>query len=413
MPASARADIVSMLDVAVVGAGPYGLSCAAHLRSCDVTVFGETMSFWRDHMPEGMFLRSPAAASSLAAPRAGLRLEDYEREQGLPALRPVPLATFLDYGRWFERRAAPQPDPRAVAAVMPESGAFRLTLGDGDELLARNVVVAAGIEPFARRPPEFERLASELVSHSVDHDRLDEFRGRRVVVVGGGQSSIESAALLHEVGADVVVVARCNRVNWLVRSGRLHRAGKHEAPALRAVGHRPGGRQLARRAPERLPPHPAPRAGPARRAGDPTRRVGLAAPSDQRRPDPSRSQGRGGERAERRRTPRPRRRLRDRRRSRPARDGLPGRHLALPVPAGASRRTDLARRWVSEAPPGLRVVDSRALLRGRACVVELRPLFRFVAGTSWSAPRVAEALGALRRTPAARPREVARESSRT
>lgn len=220
--------MVPSVEVAIVGAGPYGLSCAAHLRSSELAVFGETMSFWRDHMPEGMCLRSPAGASSLAAPGIGLRLEDFEEEQGLEPRRPVPLQTFVDYGRWFEQRVATEPDPRSVVEVVPDGRGLRLSLEDGDELCAGNVIVAAGIEAFARRPPVFDGLPPDLVSHSVDHARLEQFRGRRVVVVGAGQSALESAALLHEAGAGVVVLARCDRVNWLVRSGRLHRVKRLE-----------------------------------------------------------------------------------------------------------------------------------------------------------------------------------------
>jgi FAD-dependent urate hydroxylase len=220
--------MAALLDAVIIGAGPYGLSCAAHLRWCELAVFGETMSFWRDHMPDGMYLRSPAGASSLAAPRPGLRLEDFERERDLGPERPVPLDTFIEYGRWFEQRAAPEPDPRSVLEVARDGEGLRVSLEDGDEFRARNVIVAAGIEAFARRPAEFDRLPDELVSHSVDHARLQGFRGHRVVVVGAGQSSLESAALLHEAGAEVVVLARCHRINWLVRSGRLHRVKRLE-----------------------------------------------------------------------------------------------------------------------------------------------------------------------------------------
>ena len=50
----------------VIGAGPYGLSVAARAieRSIPTTVVGRPMSFWRDHMPRGMFLRSATPAPS-------------------------------------------------------------------------------------------------------------------------------------------------------------------------------------------------------------------------------------------------------------------------------------------------------------------------------------------------------------
>jgi hypothetical protein len=69
-------------------------------------------------------------------------------------------------------------------------------------------VVAAGIAPFAWRPPELDALPPELASHTSDHCDLDVFAGRRVLVLGGGQSALESAALLTEAGAEVEVLAR-------------------------------------------------------------------------------------------------------------------------------------------------------------------------------------------------------------
>jgi hypothetical protein len=212
-------------DVAIVGAGPYGLSAAAHLAGLDVRVFGRKMSFWREHMPRGMFLRSPRAASSLSSPAPSLRLEDYERKLEATTPGPVPLETFIAYADWFQGSSVPSIDTRQVRLVRRDGGGFFLTLDDGDVLRARRVVLAAGIEPFAWRPPEFASLSPERASHSVDHADLGLFAGTDVCVVGAGQSAIESAALLHEAGANVQVVARAQSVNWLVRSGLLHRLG--------------------------------------------------------------------------------------------------------------------------------------------------------------------------------------------
>src|SRR4051794_24919023 len=51
----------------IIGAGPYGLAAAAHLRDAgaDPMIFGIPMDFWENHMPEGMHLRSPRDGSSI------------------------------------------------------------------------------------------------------------------------------------------------------------------------------------------------------------------------------------------------------------------------------------------------------------------------------------------------------------
>ena len=87
-------------DVAIVGAGPYGLSAAAHLRAVkglEVRVFGEPMSFWERHMPVGMRLRSPWAASHLADPNRSLTLEAYQSACGNHLSAPIPLSRFIEY----------------------------------------------------------------------------------------------------------------------------------------------------------------------------------------------------------------------------------------------------------------------------------------------------------------------------
>jgi len=196
--------------VAIVGAGPYGLAAAAHLRAQNVEtrIFGEPMEFWKRHMPRGMFLRSGAHASSLADPHNRLGLDRYRSLHGIPPAKPVPIEHFVGYGEWFQQQAVPDLDRRAVAHLAANSHGFRVRLADGEEFHAGRVVVATGISPFAHRPPQFADLPASLVSHSFDHADLRGFAGQRVAVLGAGQSALESAALLHEAGTDVEVIAR-------------------------------------------------------------------------------------------------------------------------------------------------------------------------------------------------------------
>jgi cation diffusion facilitator CzcD-associated flavoprotein CzcO len=204
-------------EVAIVGAGPYGLAARAHLRAAgvDSRIFGQPMRFWETRMPAGMNLRSTWDASHIAHPDRRLTLDHYEREQKVSLSEPIPLGDFIRYGHWFQGRVAPDLDHRLVRQIEGQPEGFRLVLEDGQSLRARRVVIAAGIGNFAYRPSIFEGMPGDLVSHSSDHGDLLRFRGRRVVVVGGGQSAIETAALLHEAGAEVEVIVRAPRVNWL------------------------------------------------------------------------------------------------------------------------------------------------------------------------------------------------------
>ena len=215
---------MSNCEVAVIGAGPYGLAATAHLRSAGIETwtFGECMGFWQNQMPAGMLLRSPWDASHIADPNHRLTLDDYEKARGVRLSRPVPLNDFIEYGRWFQREVVPDLDARRVQQIQRTSAGFKLIIAGGETIEAQRVVIAAGIGPFARRPSLFSATPQSLASHSSDHRDLSCFRGRRVIVVGGGQSAIESAALLHENEADVELILRRPTVRWLRRSALFH-----------------------------------------------------------------------------------------------------------------------------------------------------------------------------------------------
>src|SRR5438034_316945 len=142
-----------MLETAIVGAGPYGLSVAAHFRHLGVPfrIFGRPMDSWLAHMPKGMMLK---------------------------------------------------PD------------GFLLRLEDGEVVRTRRVVLAVGITHFAHIPRELAHLPKEFLSHSFEHHNLEPFRGKSVVVIGGGASATDLAGLLRDTDADVQLVARQTSLNF-------------------------------------------------------------------------------------------------------------------------------------------------------------------------------------------------------
>jgi hypothetical protein len=178
-------------------------------------VFGEAMEFWDKHMPEGMLLRSVRSATHIASPRGMWSLDQYCDTERLDLPQPMTMKQFIGYGRWFARQAAPSLDARRVVQIDRGPKGFLLRLNDEEHIAAQRVVIASGIAPFAHRPDEFADLPAELVSHASEHPSLRHFAGRRVAVVGGGQSALESAAILHEAGAEVEVITRQPKINWL------------------------------------------------------------------------------------------------------------------------------------------------------------------------------------------------------
>jgi FAD-dependent urate hydroxylase len=209
-------------DVAIVGAGPYGLSAANYLqqiRGLDVRLFGKPMTFWERHMPEGMQLRSPWAGSHIADPRRHLTLDVYRSMNGNDHLQyPLPVSDFIRYGRWIHQQVG-RADRRDVMRIEPAPRGYQLTLEDGEALGARRVVVAAGIQQFAHRPQIFQRLPSSLVTHTSEQREFGKFRDKEVLVIGNGQSAFEAAVFLHEAGARVQLVGRSPALAWVPRLG--------------------------------------------------------------------------------------------------------------------------------------------------------------------------------------------------
>ncbi|MGC1781710.1 MAG: NAD(P)-binding domain-containing protein [Acidobacteriaceae bacterium] len=205
--------MTSALDVAVIGAGPYGLSVAAHLRAQGVScgVFGPSMEVWREHMPKGMLLKSDGFASNLSDPTSSFTLKEFCLTRGIPysdTKIPVAIETFIEYALAFQQKFVPDLDARRVSAVEREGDGFVIRLEDGESVPARRVVLAVGISHFSYVPPCLGGLPANLLSHSSAHNDCSSFSGRKVTVIGAGASAIDLAALMHESGAEVTIVAR-------------------------------------------------------------------------------------------------------------------------------------------------------------------------------------------------------------
>jgi hypothetical protein len=108
-----------IVDVAIIGAGPYGLSIAAHLaaRGVSYRIFGSPMHTWLTQMPRVMRLKSEGFASTLYDPDSAFTLAKYCAQQGIPYADlglPIPLVTFASYGQEFQRQAGGFPGSNLI-----------------------------------------------------------------------------------------------------------------------------------------------------------------------------------------------------------------------------------------------------------------------------------------------------------
>jgi FAD-dependent urate hydroxylase len=199
-------------DVAIVGAGPFGLSAAAYLREIkglEIRIFGQPMGFWERCMPPAMLLRSGWHATHIADPKNEWTLDTYASRNGDGGFgEPIPVSRFIQYGQWFHDQLGIAADTRKVVRISRKAGRFELLVNDFASLRARRVLLATGIESYAHEPDIFRRLPAHFVSHSSELTNFNTLRDKEVVVIGGGQSALESAAFLYQAGARVRILVR-------------------------------------------------------------------------------------------------------------------------------------------------------------------------------------------------------------
>jgi cation diffusion facilitator CzcD-associated flavoprotein CzcO len=202
------------IETAIIGAGPYGLSVAAHLSHAgSARVYGEPMRTWRTRMPPDMRLRSSWSNTSLSAPDGAGTLDAWVRSGDGERIEPVPLPEFLRYADWFRKTFVPELDTHDVATIELADGGVRVTTEAGEQVQAANAVLALGVTPFPRVPPVFAACGDPRIRIVLERADFGDLAGKRVAVIGAGNNGVESALLAHRANARVELLAR-SRVHW-------------------------------------------------------------------------------------------------------------------------------------------------------------------------------------------------------
>jgi FAD-dependent urate hydroxylase len=209
-------------DVAIIGAGPYGLSLAAHLRARGVKyrIFGESMRFWRN-MPVGVNLKSLAFATNIALPKSGYSFPEWCRQHGLEDFEPCTMQSFAAYGLEIQKGFVPDLEEVLVTNVSLRTGGFEVALSSGERLHSRKVVVCTGLSGLARIPDALRELSPDRMRHTFDISDYSEFRNKTVAVIGAGSSAIEAGALVHEAGGCSEVFVRGQEAIFHGRAPRV------------------------------------------------------------------------------------------------------------------------------------------------------------------------------------------------
>jgi hypothetical protein len=178
------------------------------------------MGPWKRNMPGGMLLKSYPWASCLSDPGSNFTVKAFCAERALPyhdALTPLTLERFIEYAEAFRMRYAPAVESKILMALEAVGSGLRASFDDGETINARRVVVAVGLQPFKHLPRDAAHLPAELCSHSGEYGPLEPLDGKDVTVVGSGSSATDLAAMLHERGIPVSLVARAQHLRFANR----------------------------------------------------------------------------------------------------------------------------------------------------------------------------------------------------
>lgn len=194
---------MDVLDSLVIGAGQAGLSASYHLTRTGVPhvvldANAHPGGAWQHRWDELTMHDVHGIAELPGRDRPAGRDDE-------PANHVVP-AYFAEYEAAFD---LPILRPVLVERVEDDDGLLRTTARDGRVWHSRTLVNATGTwtRPFLPHYAGRETFAGEQF-HTADHPGAEHFRGRRVVVVGGGASAVQLLGAIAPVAARVVWVTR-------------------------------------------------------------------------------------------------------------------------------------------------------------------------------------------------------------
>jgi cation diffusion facilitator CzcD-associated flavoprotein CzcO len=205
-----------MLDLIIIGAGPYGISLAAHAKAKGLTckLLGKPMHFWKRQMPQSMFIRTHPDSIQLSDERVEYTLPRFCEETGAELAIPLPRPVFVDYAFWFAAKTGVEFTPETVVRLDSEAGGYDAVTETGQRYRAKNAIVATGLQHYAHIPDVLAGISSSLVSHTFGYTDFQPFAGKKVAVLGSGQSAWEAAALLHRAGSDTELIYRRETPNY-------------------------------------------------------------------------------------------------------------------------------------------------------------------------------------------------------
>jgi len=200
-------------DLLIIGAGPFGLSMAAYAKhhNLDFLIVGKTMEFWKNNMPDGMYLRS-GIDWHIDPVEEHTFYNFLESQNGKPAdTNPISLNLYLQYTEWFRRGKGIDPINSYVTKLdnsKENNYPFKAYMDNGSVIESKATVIAIGFGYFKYIPEELSSdIPDDKFSHTCDLVNFSNLKSKSCLIIGGRQSAFEWASLISKAEANKIYVA--------------------------------------------------------------------------------------------------------------------------------------------------------------------------------------------------------------
>lgn len=170
--------IIKRTQLFIIGSGPYGLAAAklAQTRGMDYLVSGLCMSFWKQHMPEGMKLRTQCDWGDSTDLEKFLQ----QRQLTLGQIPPVSREFFIDFVETTAKFQQLSWTPGQVIQMNYEQDIFKCIMDNGDVICAQNILLATGYYDYRFIHTELAAIFPEQRrTHTADCTRFSQFEQQR------------------------------------------------------------------------------------------------------------------------------------------------------------------------------------------------------------------------------------------
>ena len=194
----------------IIGGGPSGLSCAKNFLEYDIPFYGVEAShdiggIWDITNSKSAIYESAHTISS----KTNTEFSDFPMKDNVDYPSHYVMKKYLDDYTHFYKLRESYSFRTEVEDIKKTPDGWQVKFKDNSQYLFKGLILASGLYHTPYKP-NFEGIFNGEVMHSFNYKSTDVFKGKKVLVVGGGNSACDIA---------VDAVKSAESVHWSTRRG--------------------------------------------------------------------------------------------------------------------------------------------------------------------------------------------------